>query len=78
MQSMSTIGLDIAKSVFQVRGAAGQFVMRLSVAVPTHPGIFPPSAAVHGRHRGLRVIPTIGPANCKALGIRCDWCLPPM
>jgi transposase len=43
MQSISTIGLDIAKSVFQVHGvdAAGQVVVRTpSVEAPARPGIF--------------------------------------
>jgi hypothetical protein len=40
MQSISTIGLDIAKSVFQVHGvdAAGQVVLRPAVEAPAFPG----------------------------------------
>ena len=47
MQSISTIGLDIAKSVFQVHGvdAAGQAVLRRASA---RLGIFPKTVAVPG------------------------------
>ena len=44
MQAITTIGLDIAKSVFQVHGVAvdGQVVIR--------PGVFPEVAAVSRWH----------------------------
>ena len=63
MQTVTTIGLDIAKSVFQVHGvdAAGQVVIRRqlkrrSVLVLSE------AAAVSGRHRGLRLVaPLVSP-----------------
>jgi len=47
MQSISTIGLDIAKLVFQVHGvdAAGHVNHAPSVAAPARPDIFPETAA---------------------------------
>lgn len=59
MQSISTIGLDIAKSVFQVHGvdATGQ-VSYASVEAPVRPGVFPEAAALPGGDRGLRIIGT--------------------
>ena len=58
MQSISTIGLDVAKSVFQVHGvdAAGQVVIRRQLRRPAGPGIFPEATAMPGGDRGLRVI----------------------
>ena len=48
MQSISTIGLDIAKSVFQVHGvdAAGQVVLRRQLKRQ----LFPETATVPGRY----------------------------
>ena len=73
MQSISTIGLDIAKSVFQVHGvdAAGQVVVRrqlkrrfmLSFFEKLLPCLVGIEAARH---------PAIGPASCRRWGIRCD------
>jgi hypothetical protein len=47
MQSISTIGLDIAKSVFQVHGvdAAGQVVLRRQLRRGVRLGILPEAAA---------------------------------
>ena len=52
MQSISTIGLDIAKSVFQLHGvdAAGQVVIRRQLRRQARLGIFPETAAVPGGH----------------------------
>ena len=49
MQTITTIGLDIAKSVFQVHGvdAAGY---PPPVEAPLCPGVLPEAAAVSGRH----------------------------
>jgi len=51
MQGVTTVGLDIAKSVFQVHGvdAAGQMVIRRQLS----PGVLPEVATVPGGHRGL-------------------------
>ncbi|MET4332152.1 transposase [Bradyrhizobium sp. i1.15.2] len=73
MQSISTVGLDIAKSVFQVHGvdAAGQVVVRRQLRRRYVLAFFqklPPclvgSKLAHHR--------TIGPASCRGWGIRCD------
>jgi len=50
MRTITTIGLDIAKSVFQVHGvdAVGQVVIRR-----------PEAAIVPGRHGGLRLIASL-------------------
>ena len=56
MQSISTIGLDIAKSVFQVHGVddAGEVVIRRQLKLRA--GVLSEVATVSGRHRGLRLI----------------------
>src|SRR5215472_6807729 len=51
MQSISTIGLDIAKSVFQVHGV--EAAVRL--------GILPDAAAMPGGDRGVRLIAPLVP-----------------
>ena len=73
MQSITTIGLDIAKSVFQVHGvdAAGQVVLRRQLKRRQVLAFFqklPPCPWVSRRalHR------TIGPASCRRWGIRYD------
>ena len=57
MQTVTTIGLDIAKSVFQVHGvdAAGQVVVRCQLK-RRYVLAFPEVAAMPDRHRGLRLI----------------------
>ena len=52
MQTISTIGLDIAKSVFQVHGvdAAGQVVVRRQLRRRHVLAFFPETAAVPGRY----------------------------
>jgi transposase len=73
MQSISTIGLDIAKSVFQVHGAdaSGQVVLRRQLK-RRHVLAFSRNC----RHAWWvsRLAPhrTIGPASCRRWGIRCD------
>jgi transposase len=71
MQSISTIGLDIAKSVFQVHGvdAAGQVVIRRQLRRRHVLAFFqklPPCLSRLARHR------TIGHASCRRWGIRYD------
>jgi transposase len=60
MQAVKTIGLDIAKSVFQVHGVDAQGeVHPPSAQAPLRPGVLPEVAIVPGGHRGLRVIPPL-------------------
>ena len=73
MQTVTTIGLDIAKSVFQVHGvdAAGQVVIRRQLKrrhVLTFFEKLPPAWLAS------RLAPrlTIGRANCRHLAIPCD------
>jgi transposase len=73
MHTVTTIGLDIAKSVFQVHGidAAGQVVIRRQLKRRFVLSFFeklPPC------WWGLRLAPhrTIGRASCRRWGIRCD------
>ena len=56
MQTITTIGLDIAKSVFQVHGvdADGQVVIRRQLK-SIRVGILPEAAAMPGWYRGLRL-----------------------
>jgi transposase len=70
MQSISTIGLDIAKSIFQVHGvdAAGQVVLRRQSKRRHVLAFFLKTAAMPGGDRGV----IIGPASCRCWGIRCD------
>ena len=57
MQTITTIGLDIAKSVFQVHGvdAAGQVVVRHQL-MPVRSGVLSEVTAMPDWHRSLRVI----------------------
>ena len=61
MQTVTTIGLDIAKSVFQVHGvdAAGQVVIRRQLKRRIRPGVLPEAATMPGRHRGLRLVASL-------------------
>ena len=72
MQSISTIGLDIAKSVFQVHGvdAAGQVVICRQLKRRFVLSFFEklPRAWWVSRRAPHR---TIGPASCRRWGIRC-------
>ena len=58
MQTVTTIGLDIAKSVFQVHGvdAAGQVVIRRQLKRRHVLAFFQKLPAMPDWHRGLRVI----------------------
>jgi hypothetical protein len=62
MQSISTIGLDIAKSVFQVHGvdAAGQVVLRRQLRRRQLLALSPEAAAIPGGYRGVRLIAHFG------------------
>ena len=52
MQTITTIGLDIAKSVFQVHGvdAAGQVVIRRQLKRRSVAGVLSEAVAMPGRH----------------------------
>ena len=58
MQTITTIGLDIAKSVFQVHGvdAAGQVVIRRQLKRRARAGVLSEVATMPGWHRGLRLV----------------------
>ena len=57
MQTIKTIGLDIAKSVFQVHGLiCRQGGHPPSVEAPLRPIIFPEVTAMPDRHRSLRLV----------------------
>jgi hypothetical protein len=62
MQAVTTIGLDIAKSIFQVHGvdAEGNVVVRRKLKAPAHRCFLPEAAAVSCGDRGLRIIAPLG------------------
>jgi len=70
MQTFTTVGLDIAKSVFQVHGidAEGNVLIRRQ---PLPPGVLP--EASRRAWSGSRPVPPriIGRANLMGLGILC-------
>ena len=68
MQTVTTIGLDIAKSVFQVHGvdAAGQVVIRRRLKRRTVLAFFQKLASRLASRRA------IGRANSRHWDIRCD------
>ena len=72
MQAITTIGLDIAKSVFQVHGvdAEGQCHPSPSAQAALRAGILPEAAAVPGWYRGLRFV-IIGRASCGRSATLC-------
>ena len=61
MQAITTIGLDIAKSVFQVHGVdtAGKVVIRRQLKRRYVLAFFQKLAAVPGRHRSLRLVASL-------------------
>ena len=62
MTSVATIGLDIAKSVFQVHGvdAAGQVVVRQRLARRRVLAFFRKAGALSRRDRGLQQLALLG------------------
>ena len=72
MQTITTIGLDIAKSVFQVHGVDndGKVVIRRQLKRRYVLAFFVEAAALPGRHRGLCLV-TLGHASCRHLAIPC-------
>jgi transposase len=73
MQAITTIGLDIAKSVFQVHGvdAAGQVVIRRQLKRRYVLTFFRRVAAMPDRHWGWRPRRIIGRASSRYLAIPC-------
>ena len=61
MQAVTTIGFDIAKSVFQVHGVdtVGQVIIRRQLKRRQVIAFFPEAAGVPGRHRGVRLISSL-------------------
>jgi len=61
MQTITTVGLDIAKSVFQVHGfgAEDQVVIRRQLKRALRRGFLPEAAAVPGWHRGLCLVASL-------------------
>ncbi len=66
---ISTVGLDLAKSIFQVHAAdaAGASVVRKVLRRCTGAAVLREAAAVPGRHRGVRHVPSLG-ARASKLG----------
>ena len=69
MQAITTIGLDIAKSVFQIHGvdAAGNVNCSAPAQAQIRFAIFSEAAAVPRRHRGVRLV---APLVARAAGTR--------
>ena len=69
MQTITTIGLDIAKSVFQVHGvdAGGRVAIRRQIEASPRLGFLSEAAAMPCRHRSLRLI---APLVARAQGAR--------
>ena len=67
MQTITTIGFDIAKSVFQVHGvdAGGQVIIRRQLKRRHVLAFFREAAAMPGWHRGLRLV---SPLVARAAG----------
>jgi hypothetical protein len=61
MQAVTTIGLDIAKSVFQVHGidAEGKVIICRQTEAPLHPDVLSEAAAVPGWDRALRHVASL-------------------
>ena len=61
MQTITTIGLDIAKSVFQVHGvdATGKVVIRRQLKRRSVLTFLSEAATMPGWHRGLRLVPPL-------------------
>ena len=68
MGEVITIGLDIAKSVFQVHGVddAGAVVIRKRISRAKSVGVLRRSAAVSGWDRSLSVSASLGPRAAGA------------
>ena len=67
MQAVTTIGLDIAKSVFQVHGVDAEGKVLIRRQLKLRPGVLPEAATVPGWHRSLRHVASLVP---RAQGAR--------
>ena len=74
MQAVTTIGLDIAKSVFQVQGvdAAGQVLIRRQLKRRAVLAFFQRLPAMPGWHLRLAPRRTTGRASSRHSAIPCD------
>ena len=59
MQTVTTIGLDIAKSVFQVLDAEGNVLLRRQIKRRYVLAFFAEVAAMSGRYRSLRLVASL-------------------
>jgi len=68
MEQISTIGLDIAKNVFQIHGIdeRGEVVVRRQLRRCQVLNFFCKTARVSGRHGSLRHVSSLGARACKA------------
>ena len=78
MQATTTIGLDIAKSVFQVHGIDRKSDVHLpsSAQASLRAGLLPETAAVPGWYRSLRLIASLV-ARTPSTSSRCCRLMPP-
>ena len=72
MGEVSTIGLDLAKSVFQVHGAdaSGAVLFSQEAAAAPGPRVLLVSATLHGGDGGLRQHPSLGTRDQPAWSCR--------
>ena len=68
MQAVTTIGFDIAKSIFQVHGvdSVRQVIIRRQLK-RRQVIVFPEAAGVPGRHRGVRLISLLTPVGRRGV-----------
>ena len=61
MQAITTVGFDIAKSVFQVHGvdAQGRAVIPATAEASVRAGVFQEAAALPSWHRGMRHVASL-------------------
>ena len=73
MSTVTTSGLDTAKSVFQVHdiSATGEVLIRRQVRRGQVLKFFAHSATRSDRHRGVCLSPSLGPRAESAWGMRC-------
>ena len=74
MKQITTIGLDLAKQIFQVHGADadGAPVVKPKAASRGGAEIFRKATFVPGRNRSLRAVPTTGRARSQPVVTMCD------
>jgi hypothetical protein len=74
MQTTTTIGFDIAKSIFRVHGvdASGEGGHRRELKRRSVLAVLPEAATVPGRHRGLGPVPLLVARTPGTRPILCD------